>query len=192
MSGGKLPLRFLFLLGFLAGVSAVYFGRNSLLIKTDLLGEDVLYQMKYMEVDSSVLFRYVLCRRAKDFLILIIMSTTYLGLIFCGGMAVKYGFSLGLFLSTAFCNYGIKGILLGIVGVFPHYMMYAPAVIMLLRWCEDIYRNIYFYHNITGQGKKSLPGKLGKLVIIFGMIVFGCILECFINPNLVKCFLQSF
>ena len=32
-------------------------------------------------------------------------------------------------------------------------------MVMLLQWCEDIYRSIYFYHNITGQGKKSLPGR---------------------------------
>lgn len=116
--------------------------------------------------------------------------TTYLGLLFCGGMTVKYGFSIGLFLGTATCRYGIKGILLCIVGIFPHYLCYVPAMVMLLQWCEDIYRSIYFYHNITGQGKKSLPGKLGKPVLILGVLVLGCVLEAFVNPVLFKGFLQ--
>ncbi len=107
-------------------------------------------------------------------------------------MTVKYGFSLGLFLGTATCRYGIKGILLCIVGIFPHYLCYVPAMVMLLQWCEDIYRSIYFYHNITGQGKKSLPGKLGKPVLILGVLVLGCVLEAFVNPVLFKGFLQFF
>lgn len=75
-------------------------------------------------------------------------------------------------------------------GNFPHYLCYVPAMVMLLQWCEDIYRSIYFYHNITGQGKKSLPGKLGKPVLILGVLVLGCVLEAFVNPVLFKGFLQ--
>ena len=189
---GKLPLRFLLFAGFLVGVFAAYFGRQVFTAGTSLLSEEALYRMKYMVVDSSFLFWYVLCRRLRNFLIPVIMATTYLGLIFCGGLTVKYGFSFGFFLSTAIYRYGFKGILLGMVGIFPHYLCYVPAMFLLLRWCEDIYRSIYFYHNITGQGKKSLPGKLGKLLCILGIFVIGCVLECFVNPGLLQGFLQSF
>ena len=96
------------------------------------------------------------------------------------------------FLSTAVFRYGIKGILLGIVSIFPHYLCYLPAMILLLRWCEDMHRSIYFYNNTTGQGKKSLPGRLGKLALIWIALVFGCLLECFVNPALLKGFLQFF
>ena len=157
-----------------------------------MLDEDTLYRMKYMTVDSSILFWYVLCKRCRNFLVLIIMATTYLGWIFCGGVTVKYGFSVGFFLSTAVFRYGIKGILLGIVSIFPHYLCYLPAMILLLRWCEDMHRSIYFYHHTTGQGKKSLPGRLGKLALIWIALVFGCLLECFVNPALLKGFLKFF
>lgn len=157
LPAGKLPLHFLFLTGFVVGLFAVYFGRGILLNRAGMLDEDTLYRMKYMTVDSSILFWYVLCKRCRNFLVLIIMATTYLGWIFCGGVTVKYGFSVGFFLSTAVFRYGIKGILLGIVSIFPHYLCYLPAMILLLRWCEDMHRSIYFYHNTTGQGKKSRP-----------------------------------
>ena len=188
LPAGKLPLHFLFL----TGLFAVYFGRGILLNRAGMLDEDTLYRMKYMTVDSSILFWYVLCKRCRNFLVLIIMATTYLGWIFCGGVTVKYGFSVGFFLSTAVFRYGIKGILLGIVSIFPHYLCYLPAMILLLRWCEDMHRSIYFYHNTTGQGKKSLPGRLGKLALIWIALVFGCLLECFVNPALLKGFLQFF
>ena len=192
LPAGKLPLRFLFLIGFGIGLFAAYFGRGIWFQTTGILDEDTLYRMKYMTVDSGVLFAYVLCKRCRNFFVLIIMATTYLGLAFCGGITVKYGFSIGFFISTAIYRYGIKGLLLGIVGAFPQYLCYVPAILLLIRWCEDLHRSIYFYHNITGQGKKSLPGRLGKLALILMVLVFGCILECFVNPVLLKGFLQFF
>lgn len=192
LPAGKLPLRFLFLIGFGIGLFAAYFGRGIWFQTTGILDEDTLYRMKYMTVDSGVLFAYVLCKRCRNFFVLIIMATTYLGLVFCGGITVKYGFSIGFFISTAIYRYGIKGLLLGIVGAFPQYLCYVPAILLLIRWCEELHRSIYFYHNITGQGKKSLPGRLGKLALILMVLVFGCILECFVNPVLLKGFLQFF
>lgn len=120
---GKLPLRFLFVIGFAVGFLIVYWGKGTFLKNMGMLDEDTLYHMKYMAVDNKVLFWYVLCKRGKDFIALVLMATTYLGLLFCGGMTVKYGFSLGLFLGTATCRYGIKGILLCIVGISPHYLL---------------------------------------------------------------------
>ena len=192
LPAGKLPLRFLFLIGFGIGLFAAYFGRGIWFQTTGILDEDTLYRMKYMTVDSGFLFAYVLCKRCRNFFVLIIMATTYLGLVFCGGITVKYGFSIGFFISTAIYRYGIKGLLLGIVGAFPQYLCYVPAILLLIRWCEELHRSIYFYHNITGQGKKSLPGRLGKLALILMVLVFGCILECFVNPVLLKGFLQFF
>lgn len=192
LPAGKLPLRFLFLIGLGIGLSAAYFGRGIWFQTTGILDEDTLYRMKYMTVDSGVLFAYVLCKRCRNFFVLIIMATTYLGLVFCGGITVKYGFSIGFFISTAIYRYGIKGLLLGIVGAFPQYLCYVPAILLLIRWCEELHRSIYFYHNITGQGKKSLPGRLGKLALILMVLVLGCILECFVNPVLLKGFLQFF
>lgn len=192
LPAGKLPLRFLFLIGFGIGLFAAYFGRGIWFQTTGILDEDTLYRMKYMTVDSGVLFAYVLCKRCRNFFVLIIMATTYLGLVFCGGITVKYGFSIGFFISSAVYRYGIKGLLLGIVGAFPQYLCYVPAILLLIRWCEDLHRSIYFYHNITGQGKKSLPGRLGKLALILMVLIFGCVLECFVNPVLLKGFLQFF
>ncbi len=192
LPAGKLPLRFLFLTGLVMGVFAVYFGKGTWFGTAGMLDEDTLYRMKYMTVDSSGLFVYVLCKRCRNSLVLIIMATTYLGLIFCGGITVKYGFSVGLFLAAAIYRYGIKGILLGIVSIFPQYLCYVPAMVLLLRWCEDLHRSIYFHHNITGQGKKSLHGRVGRSALYFLVLLFGCVLECFVNPVLLQGFLKFF
>ena len=194
LPAGKLPLHFLFLTGFVVGLFAVYFGRGILLNRAGMLDEDTLYRMKYMTVDSSILFWYVLCKRCRNFLVLIIMATTYLGWIFCGGVTVKYGFSVGFFLSTAVFRYGIKGILLGIVSIFPHYLCYLPAMILLLRWCEDMHRSIYFYHHTTG---KKIParqiGKTGAHMDCTGLRMFiGMFCESCVIKRIPAVFLKLF
>ena len=67
LPAGKLPLHFLFLTGFVVGLFAVYFGRGILLNRAGMLDEDTLYRMKYMTVDSSILFWYVLCKKMSEF-----------------------------------------------------------------------------------------------------------------------------
>ena len=51
---GKLPLRFLFLIGFAVGVLIVYWGKGTFLKNMGMLNEDTLYHMKYMAVDNKV------------------------------------------------------------------------------------------------------------------------------------------
>ena len=87
---GKLPLRFLFVIGFAVGFLIVYWGKGTFLKNMGMLDEDTLYHMKYMAVDNKVLFWYVLCKRGKDFIALVLMATTYLGLLFCGVMIESY------------------------------------------------------------------------------------------------------
>ena len=189
---GKLPLRLLFLSGFVAGVMIVCLKRNKILQKTGLLEEDTLYQLKYMTVDSSALFWRVLWTRGRECVMLGIMATTYLGLAACSVMTIRYGWSMGFFLSTAMLRYGVKGMLLGIVTVFPHYLVYVPLMVRLLRCCEDIHRRIYFYQNTAGQGKRSLPGSIGRAVLLFAAFLLGCALESYVNPVLLQGFLKFF
>ena len=82
-------------------------------------------------------------------------------------------------------RYGIKGILLGIVSIFPHYLCYLPAMILLLRWCEDMHRSIYF--TITQPGREKIParqiGKTGAhmdcigLRMFIGMFCESCVIK---------------
>ena len=59
---GKLPLRFLFVIGFAVGFLIVYWGKGTFLKNMGMLDEDTLYHMKYMAVDNKVLFWYVLSK----------------------------------------------------------------------------------------------------------------------------------
>ena len=131
-----------------------------------------MYHMKYMAVDNKVLFSGTSCvKGGKDFIALVLMATTLPGIVILWWDDSKIWLFPWIILSTATCRYGIKGILLCIVRIFPHYLCYVPAMVMLLQWCGDIYRSIYFYHNITGQGKVPCPVNWKNRCSFWGVLV---------------------
>lgn len=184
---GKLPLATIFTVGIFAGMILVNFGKSILLENTGLLDEYTLYHMKYMTVDGSALFYYILKQRLSGLLILAVLSTTYLGLVVCGGITLWYGMCAGVFLATAVIRYGLKGILLVVVGIFPQYLIYVPAMVVMLFWCQNLYRGIYLDRTYSFQPKCLL-----QLVVIFFAFFVGCVLESFLNPYLLQGLLKIF
>ena len=143
IKGTKLPVLPIFFAGVVAGVLVMNIGKSILLENTGLFDEYTLYNMKYMTVDSNALFSYVFRERILKFLAIAVLSTTYLGLAVCVGAVAWYGMSAGAFLSALVIRYGIKGGFLALVAMFPHYLIYIPAFLALLGWCENLYRGIY-------------------------------------------------
>ncbi len=194
MRNGKLPLVTIFTAGVFAGMFCMNFGRSILLENTGLLDEYTLYHMKYMTVDSSALFYYILKQRLCGVLVLAVLSTTYLGLAVCSGVVLWYGVCTGAFLATAVIRYGLKGILLVVVGIFPQYLVYVPAMIIMLFWCQKVYRTIYLDRTYALEHDKNFlfPKFLLQLLGIVMFFVVGCVLESFLNPYLLRGLLKIF
>lgn len=191
---GNLPFLTIFTAGIVAGIFFMNLGKSILLENTGLLDEYTLYDMKYMTVDSSALFYYVVKQRLGSVLVLAVLATTYLGLVVCGGFVLWYGLCTGAFLATAVIRYGIKGILLVLVGIFPQYLIYVPAVMGMLVWCRKLYRAIYLDRSFTAEWTNSfgLPKCLLQLAGILCVLVVGCVLESFLNPLFVQALLKIF
>lgn len=191
---GKLPLLPMFLAGVVLGIVIMHWGKSLLLDNTGLLDEYSLYHMKYMTVDSNAFFLYVLRVRLKDVALLAVMSTTYLGLAVAGLMTVWYGTAMGMFLSAAVMRYGLKGVLLCLTGVFPQYLCYVPAFVILLLWTEQVCRSIYFKDSVGAETtiRGTLVQRLLQLLIVIAVVAAGCILESYVNPGLVTKLLRIF
>ena len=188
---GRIPVLQLFVAGFLAGVLVMNIGKSILLDKTGVFDEEVLYHMKYMTVDCNALFYYVLRKRLLTVLILAVLSTTYLGMAVCVGAALWYGAAAGGLLAVMMLRYGMKGILLAAASLFPHYLIYFPAIFTLLAWGESVYACIY--HRIGADMEKNiLMKKTGQLAAVLGMTVAGCALEGYVNPAVFMSLLKIF
>lgn len=188
-----MPLGSIFLAGLVAGIIVMNVGKSILLDNTGLLDEYTLYHMKYMTIDSTALFCYVLRNRLKNVFVLGILATTYLGLAVCAGAAFWYGMSFGAFLTALVLRYGLKGVFFALAGLFPQYLLYAPALAALLAWCEQTNRSIYF-RNYSGkeEGKHILPGRILKFLLILFVVIVGCMLEGFCNPYIMTALLKIF
>ncbi|MCM1025267.1 MAG: stage II sporulation protein M [Roseburia sp.] len=182
-----------FCLGILAGFFVINFGKSIMLEHTGMLDEDTLYRLKYMSVDGNALFCYVLRKRMTVFLAMAVLATTYLGYAVCMGAAAWCGMSAGVFLSALFLRYGLKGLILALVSVFPQFLFYIPAVIMMLGWSEDLYRAIYSRGRTADIRERSFvlkkAGWLGAIALI---ILLGCLLEGYLNPGLLIGYLKVF
>lgn len=190
----RLPFLQIFLAGLAVGILGMNFGRSVLLENTGLLDEYTLYNLKVMSVDESSFFYYVLRERLGSVVILAVLATTYLGLFLCVGAALWYGMSAGAFLAAAVLRYGLKGILLAVVSVFPQYLIYIPVLLHLLVWCETLCRGIYFQKSIHNEkGNRLLkPKYLMHLAVIILLMIVGCIFESFVNPQLLSGLLKIF
>ena len=191
---GKLPLLSIYMAGVLVGILIMNLGKSILLTDTGLLDEYTLYHMKYMTVDSSALFYYVLRLRIKTFVMLVILATTYLGMVICVGTAFGYGLSTGAFVSALLVRYGLKGIVFAVLSVFPQYLLYIPSMTTLLLWCERLNRNIYFKSGLIleSNGPMPTPKRIVQLLVILGGILLGCVAESFMNPKVMEWLLNFF
>ncbi len=191
---GKLPYLALFVIGLILGTILMNDGKKALLENTGLLDEYTLYHMKYMTVDNSAFFYYLIRQRILDVLLMVIIATTYLGVLFVAAKTIWYGAAIGMFLSAAVIRYGMKGILLVITGVFPQYIIYIPAYIILLNLCEKTCRSIYFKDSssVDTSVMNSIRSKIIQLLIIMGAVVFGCVLESYLNPIIFMNLLRIF
>ena len=183
----------LFCVGLILGVFLLNVGRKIFLDYAGVLDEYTLYNMKNMVVDHNDLFWYVLQKRMLVVLFLLIVSTTYLGLVVCRGVIIWFGCSAGVFLAALAVRYGIKGVVLAIVSVFPHYLLYIPVFCVLLGWCEILFRAMNLHSGeIVWKDKKTAMAKVGKIFPMIIAMAVACLLESYVNPYLLLGFLKTF
>ena len=181
-----------FLVGLTAGILTMNFGKSILLENTGLLDEEMLRQMESAFPDSNALFAFVLRKRLMLMVFMVLAATTYLGMAACVAVGLWYGFATGAFLAAALMRYGFKGILLVAAGVLPQYLLYAPALYALLVWCDKTCRMIYCKGYCYGENTKTpiLLGRVLPLVIILVGLLVGCFLEAYVNPGILRGFLN--
>ncbi len=170
----------------------IQMGKSILLGDGGMFDESTLYHLKYMTVDSNALFFYVFRKRLFRLLGLAVLSTTYLGLIACMGAAFWYGLSAGAFLAALTIRYGIKGILLALISMFPQYLVYVPVLLALLIWCEELFRGIYVRGEYSAADRGFVLKKAGRLLVLIAVLIVGCMMEAYMNPYLLMGFLKIF
>lgn len=187
---------YLFLGSFLFGVLIMNMGNETLLSEGGIFSQTSVGRLRYMEIDSSRFFRYVLEHRIGESALLLLLSSTGLGVIAIYACIIWQGILAGMTITAAVIRYGIKGLLLLLGSLFPHQLLLIPAEVMLLGWCYENCSKGHFlgkyaspYHkNFRQQYLKQAVGLLWIVMVIF----IGCILESYVNPMLLSDLVKIF
>ena len=178
----------LFIIGICGGILLANLVKSELLSGMELLGDSALLQVRYAVIDSKSLFLHLLGQRLGEAVLLILLSTTFLGLAAVWFYAFRYGLSLGLLLTILLAGHGIKGLLLLIAGLLPQMLVYIPVWALLLALAERTCRRLYYLNGnegLTGLKRMAvhLSAQAGLLLFV---LAAGCWLEAYVNPFLLR------
>lgn len=183
-----------FLIGICGGIVLANVSKSELLSETALLEKNALLQVRYASFDSRSLFLCLLGQRLKEAGLLLLLSTTFLGLVAVWFYALRYGVSLGLLLTQVIAGYGPKGILLLMAGLLPQMLVYVPVWVLLLALGERTCRRLYYLNG--NEGIVGLKRMWIHLTVQGGLLLFalsvGCLLEAYVNPYLLRLVLKLF
>lgn len=165
----------LFMIMFLLGILYVNIFAKHSVTELQVFSEYFLTQYTGMDVDAREYLLYLTRIRLLPFILVLVLTFTKVRKISAAVTVFWTGFSGGILLSLAAMNMGIKGILLCIVGIFPHFLFYIPAYIVLL---------VYSWQYPSNQWNRQ------KTVFIAAAMLTGILTEAYINPGLVRGFLN--
>lgn len=142
--------------------------------------------LQYRQIRTGDFFAYLLSERMPIFLLFLLLAFTNLSLVL-GILYIGWqGFCVGTLMSLAVMTYGIKGILLILIGMLPHYILYFGLLFFYL-WLMREKRNGQRLPQAAGKRRVCLC-LLGLLLLIIFMT--GIFLESYVNPYFLKKYLK--
>lgn len=109
------------------------------------------------------------------------MLTVGMILVYC--VTLWYGFLAGMLLSAGLLSMGVKGMLLLLLSFLLPLVLYAPALLYLLGQVLDMSEKISMgsIYQMKEYGRYLFRCFLGIL-----LLAAGCIVECYVNPYVMK------
>lgn len=163
-----------FMPGFLFGVIYVNFIAGKYMAQPGVFSDYFLNQFTTVQINAGEYLWYLLRLRLIPLAVLAALSFTRVRKLSVILFLVWTGISGGILISSAAADQGIQGCLLCVMALFPQFLFYIPAFIVLL-WYSYSLPQIHWNRQ--------------KTIFIALMMSLGIITELYVNPALVKLFL---
>lgn len=165
-----------YMLGFFVGI--LYLNRASgvYLMDAGIWGE--WFRSQYLTYDLKVIdyMWYVAEVRILPAGILALLGRTKLRKVGVYLFLCWMGFASGAIFTSAVLALAVKGLILCIVSIFPHFLCYVPAYTILL---------VHLLH-FSERG-----WSFTKTISFLLLLMMGIAMECLVNPVLLKIFLKT-
>lgn len=189
-------MAYLFLIGFFLGILIVNLGHDTWIGNGGLLGAEMMGRLKNSRPAGESLAGYILRYRLSSVCVLALVSTTIVGMPVLCVYICYTGLAAGCLLSVAVVRYGIRGLLFMAGVLFPQVFLLAPAYIGLFLWAANVNQILYAPRTqLEGYerfGSKFYLKKGVQIVGITAVVIIGCLLESYVNPNIVHFVLKIF
>lgn len=189
-------MTYLFMIGLFAGILIVNFGHETWISNGDLLGTEMMGRLKHSRPEGASLVGYILRHRLSTVCILGLVSTSIVGMPVLCAYICYTGLAAGCLLSVAVVRYGIRGLLFMAGVLFPQAILLIPAYIGLFLWMADVNQTLYaprtqlesyerFSHHFYLRKCTQMAG-------IAAVVIIGCLVESYVNPNIMHFVLKIF
>lgn len=176
INDGKRFFSIFLMLGFFCGILFTNVFAKDYIISSGILNDYFLNQYAQMDVNTEEYLWYIVRLRLLPLVLICALGCTNLKKIVVTVTVLWTGFSGGMLLVSAVMKMGVKGILLCLIGIFPHFLCYI-AVYAIILW---------FFLQYP-QGRWNIQ----KTLVCTVFMILGVLLECYINPVLMKMFLRA-
>jgi stage II sporulation protein M len=140
------------------------------------------------------LFQFIVIKRLQIFLLIWIIGFTFFS-VYVNSIITGYlGLCFGILFCAGLIYNSYKGYLLVLLLLFPQYIIYVPIYILLISRSTDMSRLIYSSRKITKNfknNKKRILDYIMILIICILFVIFGSLMEVYINTNIIKWYLNK-
>ncbi len=183
----------IFFIGLIVGTIFANIFRTLYINEINIVNDYFSNKLVNMDIEYGSLLKYILFSRIKYFIILWLFSITILGLPVIFIYLIYSGFLVGFIISISTMKYGIMGILLFIVYLFPHGIIYIPVIAISIQRAFIMCKRMYYMKNGVKVNKKNIILEyLFTIILLLVMIIIGCFIETYINSNILQSFLKNF
>ena len=189
-------MAYLFLIGLFIGILIVHLGHEAWIQNGNLLGTDMMNRLKNSRPQGAGMVGYILRQRLSVVCMLGLISTTMIGVPILCAYICYMGLAAGCLLSVAVTRYGIRGLLFMAAALFPQALLLIPAYAGLFLWALGLNRTLYVSQtNLSGYERFSsrfYMVKCAQMLGIMTVVIMGCLLESYVNPNIMHFVLKIF
>ena len=185
-----------FFLGIIVGIILIFLCRNRLQTDIYLLNEEWILYMQSGQVESKALFIYILFKRLKEIGLMVLLATTFAGIVCMYGYIGVLGAGTGVLLAISCLRYGVKGLMLVMAASFPQALLYLPVFLYIFHLCYLLCVKLYFPHKDYWKNNSSMKVFLFKnvmyILIALVVVIIGILLESYVNPKIFFSFIKNF
>ncbi len=130
---------------------------------------EAITQIAVSNLDFGALMLQIVPKRMWTLILLLLAEATPMAPVLLMVAVGYFGFSNAVMISALTMEYGVRGLLHYMALIFPQCLLYIPVAYLLIWW-------------MPANGKHLT---VFSIIVLAGMVIFGCVLECFLNPRVI-------